>query len=121
MAAPAQALQVLHIQCRTAKADRLDVVYHGGGCMLALPRTFLTQRVAAQLGLAQLPPSIGGVEAAGFTVTVAGIVIVVDHALVLIAVRAVTQGGTAWVPAWCLWFSWHGVTSFCRTAAAACI
>ena len=46
MAAPAQTLQVIHVQCLTALLDRLYMVDHGGGCVFTLPRTFFTQGVA---------------------------------------------------------------------------
>lgn len=62
------------------------MVDHGGGCVLALPRTFLTQGVAGQLGCAELSPSVAGVEAAGFSVPVAGVIVVVYNGLVLLTV-----------------------------------
>lgn len=52
MAAPTQTLQVVHIQCTTTLFDRLYMVDHGGSRCPALPRTFLAQGVAGQLGRA---------------------------------------------------------------------
>ena len=47
MAAPAQTLQVIHVQRTTALFDRLYMVDHGSGRVFTSPRTFFTQGVAA--------------------------------------------------------------------------
>lgn len=47
MAAPAQTLQVIHVQRTTALFDRLYMVDYGSGRVFTLPRTFFTQGVTA--------------------------------------------------------------------------
>ena len=86
MTAPAKALQIIHVQRFSTELYRNDMVYHGGGSVLAMPCAFLTHGVAAQFGSSQPSPSAGCVEAACFFVPVAGIVVVVNDGLVLITV-----------------------------------
>ena len=75
--------------------------------MPTLSGALFTQWIPTQLRCSQLSPSVGGVEATGLSVPVAGIVFVVNDRLVLLTICAITQCWAAGVSAWGLRFPWH--------------
>lgn len=114
VAAPAKALQVLHVQRLAALLDRYDMIYHCCGRQPVLPRAFLTHGIEGELLLSQASPPSGGIEAAGCLVPLLRVVFMIDLLPMLVAVRLLAQCAAPGIPAGRLWLLRHTIPLFLK-------